>query len=68
MTSPVFSQMTLLDIFVQALWSHWLANDVRDLFFSLLLQVIYEMTQGEKQLIEDLNLVKKVCLNTVAFV
>lgn len=33
MTSPVFSQMTLLDIFVQALWSHRLANDVRDLFF-----------------------------------
>lgn len=24
-------------------------------------QVIYELTQGEKQLIEDLSLVKKVC-------
>lgn len=36
--------------------SHGLANA----FLFCVPQVIYEMTQGERQLIEDLNLVKKV--------
>ncbi len=36
--------------------------------YFLRLQVIYELTQGEKQLIEDLSLVKKVCAEFSRFV
>lgn len=43
--------------------SEWLFA-VMERFTSL--QVIYELTQGERQLIEDLSLVKKVLVHHIA--